>query len=398
MRNVCSVSQARIRCPHKWLIKYGLGLSSVRWRDKSQKMDLGSIFHLLNAGEEPEGAGVDPEALDRAKAIRARYDEHWILSPFRVFAREQQIVRRVPRGIGERVGPKSPIWQGRVDGLATSGTNGAVFIFETKTTSLPLSTWIEKNVNDNQVAVYALLFWLETGVLPDGAVIDLVNTDHFRMISDLLTKDGELKKVRKGTLPKTDARTFQLAYLGATDTLWNGGNPAPIHECEREWVRGTFTELALRDAEGYWFKRHVVRFTREDLERVCKEVHHDGLRMSLDHERLDPLREHIHAAPTPLELGTRAREALTLVGHRFPRAGSECMKYHRMCEYAGACSTWDATELGILAPRQRGENEEAILGKPDERLAEALSADLWKHGKWQDDVGSKDESSAHPAD
>lgn len=329
--NIISPSQAAAwTCNQRWLFAYGLGLGAPR--EVSDQMSLGLVVHRLmeNTDIEP-GFLEDPVVWEHARDIMTRYKTHWETRPklLNIIQREVEIIEPIPPRSGV-LSYLSPKWGGRLDGIAMSVSSQALWVLEIKTTSQDLDHWTAAHASDPQGAIYCYLLSRSSGKATLGVVYDLVRSTPCHKIEDIT-----VKKPRAGTLPQT------------TSERW-----AKASGLEADWHKEVFQALDAREKAGYWFKRHAVRFTLAELERVAGEMRATGFILKKHHSNLNNVRWEVHHTADPMQRGRFISRYLDENGATFPRNWTQCWLYNKPCPYMAACQTWEPGALAELVPNR----------------------------------------------
>jgi hypothetical protein len=367
-------------CPHRWLLRYGLGLRPVT---RTRVLDLGSLVHagldayygapvqqgeeafvtpnplqdglaaieselqaqLAKVREAQDSGLVDPanfvpqtavdgllEDADNAARLLAGYHMTWDQRPFKVLASEQTYTRRVRTPSGH---VSTRTWYaGKVDKVVEY--QGHTLVLEHKTTSLALGEWHEKHRRSPQARAYG---WLlrECGIPVTGVVYDLIQSKPPKPWSGLqVLKDGT-KLAKPAGLPWTTAEEFLLAVQQVR------GGAGQLTDVE--WYAEVHRALRERDADGFWYRREVELFDDADMQRIEAEIYHAATGIRRWRERVERVREATQHMHTEEEWRDGVIPVLQALGPEFPRSSGQCWQYNRLCQYASLCHSQSAHDL-----------------------------------------------------
>lgn len=337
-------------CRFRWALQYGLRLSlperprplrvGTLWHAAMERLNrgelLGDILAWLDTiGAQPQqpcdGGGFvfDPHADHDARADAAhvasmlsRYALHW----FDGRGWEPVAVEVKARDVMER-GDDVDGYAGKIDMIAK--LDGQYWLVEHKTSSQPLSGWLDKNAYDQQAVGYAWLAERALNLKVVGVVYDLAYSGRYdRAVRR--RKDGSPYKVADGTLPSCLLSDFDAACTGHAPEAWWGS--------VREGLR-------RREADGYWFREEVVRFGEDEVDRFGEELAHLRVAVTCNVATLGII-EHIALQGeelTTLPWHEQAAGVVEIINHpamaEFARTPGACWAYNRPCPYMELCQT-----------------------------------------------------------
>lgn len=357
-------------CPQRWLLRYGLGL---RPTETAPALFLGTLVHAgiealastISGANSPRawsrfrafaaiereaevwrveteksrstffGASLSVEEVDALSTLvsaakrllegyfaRWRDDEDWTLvlneKSFEVRLRKPRTRGRIPA-----------LFAGKVDRVIERG--GRLWLVETKTSSVALSEWVERNRRNPQVASYALAL-REQGIEVAGVIFDLVNSKAPKSAEELEVLKDRSRLSKPAGLPHTTAAEFLRAVTMLGQTLDSV-----------DWYREKHRLLVDRDLSGFWFLRETILFDERDLLRSRSELEVSLRKIGSWRVLVDRLRANLGI--DGLDGDEEMVEVLERTETDFPRESSLCWQYNRLCSYAALCSSHRAEDL-----------------------------------------------------
>lgn len=343
-------------CDHRWLIGYGLGLAKVGPR--AQPLDRGTIWHAgLEAYTRPGMAGVQYAAAvqaikdaghrlaverlgplagmdsaaqeDTALALDMleRYHaHHGGAEPWVLLESEATFVASVVNEDGNT----SPVtrYAGKVDKLVMLAAADGLWLVEHKSTTMDLARWVETQTYRPQALSYAWAVQRVTGKRVLGVIYDLALAKA-ATLPEAMPCTADRKRLRNvAGVPTTTAERY-LAALA-------------LHGFDlddQEFYRPTLAALQDREAQGWWFRRHHVRFRPEDIERTGREIYTVATRLRRGHDAVSPARRTLAmlAKANPRILPSAIVAALDQHGENFPRNPAMCHEHGRPCPLMDLC-------------------------------------------------------------
>lgn len=355
-------------CPQRWLLRYGLGLRSPA---SSPAIQVGSFVHaaierinqvgpnlwtraaanqaiqkarlqsiedarvILEAssvmlGSLTEATLLADECAATASKIMERYIALWRRdTDWKVHANEKAFEYRMR---DPRTGKLAPTMSaGKIDRIIEK--SGQFWIVETKTTSIPVAEWVERNRRSPQALTYAAAA-RHLGFPVVGVIYDLVNSKPGREATELaVLKDGK-RLAKPSGLPYCSASEFRIAILNLHGSLEAGIGAV-------DWYADTLAALEHRDASGFWFHREACYFTEEEIDRAKVEIYAASKKVAAWRKRIAKEQARHTDPASPEAITAVLRETVD----DFPREASLCWQYNRLCTYASLCSTHHPADL-----------------------------------------------------
>lgn len=354
-------------CPQRWLLRYGLGLRST---ETAPALFLGTLVHAgIEALSSPLSTRNTPrtwsrflafDAMERAAATWREETEksrsgffaaplsveevetlsHHILTAKRILEgyiarwRDDEDWKVVLNEEAFEVRLRKPRTRGRIPALFAGKVDrviergGRLWLVETKTSSVALSEWVERNRRTPQTASYAIAL-RERGVEVAGVIFDLVNSKPPKRAEDLEVLKDRSRLAKPPGLPYTTGSEFWQAVSMLGQTLDSV-----------DWYREKHRLLVDRDLSGFWYLRETVLFDDRDLLRTRAELEVSIRKIGAWRILVDRLRRSLD-----LEGDEEAIEVLERTQTDFPRESSLCWQYNRLCSYAALCSSHRAEDL-----------------------------------------------------
>lgn len=352
-------------CPQRWLLRYGLGLRS---QESTPALYIGSLVHsAIEAlyrlptttvwsrltvrkaieqehqrwlSERRESLGgffdISPDELkaaDEQAATAIRIAEAYIAEyrtqDWRVVKNEQAFDTSISKQHRLTSMRLTVNLAGKVDRVIEH--RGRTWIVETKTSSIPLDEWVERNRRGHQAITYAIAL-REQGYEVDGVIFDLVNSKPAKRAEDLaVLKDGT-RLAKPAGLPYTTASEFERAVSNL------GQNLDSV-----DWYRATHDQLRSRDGSGFWFRREPLLFDRRDVERTQHEIERSMHEIGKWRHLVD-ITKRATATISETDAANGIEATLSIISREFPREPALCWQYNRLCTYASLCSSQSAED------------------------------------------------------
>jgi hypothetical protein len=354
-------------CPQRWLLRYGLGLRSTEsapalflgtlvhagienlsstncnrntprtwsrflafdaiertastWRTETEKSRSAYFDARLSVDEEvalSEQVSTSKRILEGYIA-RWRDDEDW-----KVVLNEEAFEVRLRKPLTRGRIPAS--FAGKIDRVVERG--GRLWLVETKTSSVSLSEWVERNRRSPQTVSYAIAL-RERGVEVAGVIFDLVNSKPPKRAEDLEVLKDRSRLAKPSGLPWTTGSEFWRAVSMLGQTLDSV-----------DWYREKHRLLVDRDLSGFWYLRETVLFDDRDLLRSRRELEVSVRKIAGWRSLVDRLRANLD-----LDGDDELVEVLERTQTDFPREPSLCWQYNRLCSYASLCASHRPEDL-----------------------------------------------------
>ena len=367
-------------CPQRWLLRYGLGLRS---QESTPALYIGSLVHSaiealyrlptttvwsrltvrkaieqehqrwIDARRESLGGFFDLslnelQAANEQAAIAARIADAYIAEyrtqDWRVVKNEQAFDTSISKQHRMTTGRLTVNLAGKVDRVIEH--QGRTWIVETKTSSIPLEEWVERNRRGHQAITYAVAL-REQGIEVDGVIFDLVNSKPAKRAEDLaVLKDGS-RLAKPAGLPYTTASEFERAVSNL------GQNLDSV-----DWYRPAHQLMRMRDASGFWFRREPLLFDRAEVQRTQREIERSMLEMGKWRHLVD-LAKRATATISDTNEADGIEATLSIVSREFPRQPALCFQYNRLCSYASICASQSAEDASrfVLSRSANGHDE-----------------------------------------